>query len=334
MPIFDSAMNKLINFDKLKSKKVLVTGGLGFIGHNLVRTLVRQYGCDVAVVDDCSNSTPATLGDVLKEVRFHQISVLDSKALAPLLSEAHYVFHLACKQISVSSSDPFGHLAVNGKSTLEMLEYLRHHDLPHFERFIYTSSCSIYGSSTRLPSHEDSPKNILSNYSATKLLGEHFVEVYFRNYGLPVSMVRYSNVYGYGQSPTNPYCGVLGIFIHNALNKKPLTIFGDGEQTRDYTFITDALSATLLAAIHPLALGEVFNIGTSTETSVSKLAALIGELVADVQVKYVLERDIDNVRRRSIDIEKIHQRLGWTPRVTIRDGIKKTLEWYRNTQQA
>jgi UDP-glucose 4-epimerase len=327
-------MNKLINYDILRNKKVLITGGLGFVGHNLVKTLLHQYNCEIILVDDCSNSNPDILGDLLKKVRFYPVSVLDKQAMAPLLTEANFVFHLACKQISASSSDPFGHLAVNGQSTLEIMEFLRHNNLPHFERFVYTSSCSVYGSSTRLPSREDSPKNILSNYSATKLLGEHFVEVYFKNYGLPVSVVRYSNVYGYGQTPNNPYCGVMGKFIHNALEGKPLTIFGDGEQTRDYTFITDAVDATILAAIHPMALGEVFNIGTSSETSVTRLAELIGELIPDIQVQYVPERDIDNVRRRSIDIEKIHQRLGWTPRTTIRKGIAETVNWYRNAHFA
>lgn len=323
-------MKNLINYNNLK-KKILVTGGLGFVGHNLVKTLIENYNSEVIVVDDCSNSNPAILGDLIKKVRFYNISVLDKKSMEPLLAEVNYIFHLACKQISVSGSDPLGHLAVNGQSVLEIMEFLLHNDLPHFERFIYTSSCSVYGSSTRLPSQEVSPTNILSNYAATKLLGEHFVEVYFRNYGLPVSIVRYSNVYGYGQTPKNPYCGVLGKFVHNALDNKPLVIFGDGEQTRDYTFITDAIEATILAAIHPMAVGEVFNIGTSTETSVNKLAEIIEEIIPEISINYLSERDIDNVRRRSIDIEKIHQKLGWTPKINIRSGISKTIEWYRKT---
>lgn len=321
-------MKTIVNFDNLR-KKVLVTGGLGFVGHNLVKTLVEKYNSEVILVDDCSNSSPEVLGDLIKKVRFYKISVLDKNAMQPLLAEANYIFHLACKQISVSGKDPHGHLAVNGQSTLEIMEFLRHNDLPNFERFVYTSSCSVYGSSTRLPSREDSPKNILSNYAATKLLGEHFVEVYFKNYGLPVSMVRYSNVYGFGQTPNNPYCGVLGKFVHNALAKKPLVIFGDGEQTRDYTFITDAIEATILAAVHPMAFGEIFNIGTSTETSVNKLAEVIKDVIPEITIDYQPERDIDNVRRRAIDIEKIHQKLGWTPKTNIKNGILKTLDWYR-----
>ena len=322
-------MRTLVNFDKLK-KKVLVTGGLGFVGHNLVKTLCNDYNSEVIVVDDCSNSKPEVLGDLLKKVRFYQLSVLDKEAMKPLLAEASYIFHLACKQISLSSSDPFGHLAVNGQSTLEILEFLYHNDLPDFERFIYTSSCSVYGSSTRLPSVEDNAKSILSNYAATKLLGENFIEVYFKNYGLPVSTIRYSNVYGYGQTPNNPYCGVIGKFIHSALDKNPMVIFGDGEQTRDYTFITDAIEATILSALHPMAIGETFNVGTSNETSVNKLAEIIGEVIPGSSCQYLPERDIDNVRRRAIDIEKIHQKLGWSPKTSIKKGLESTINWYRS----
>ena len=108
--------------------------------------------------------------------------------------------------------------------------------------------------------------------------------IYNRNYNIPVSVVRYSNVYGYGQSPSNPYCGVLGKFIHNALTSQPLTVVGDGEQTRDYTFITDAVEATILAAVHPMAYGDVYNVGSGIETSVNKLASYISEYVPGSEV--------------------------------------------------
>jgi UDP-glucose 4-epimerase len=171
----------------------------------------------------------------------------------------------------------------------------------------------------------------LSNYAATKLLGEQYTLIYNRNYNIPVSVVRYSNVYGYGQSPRNPYCGVLGKFVHNALTNQPLTVVGDGEQTRDYTFITDAVDATILAAVHPMAYGDIYNVGSGIETSVNKLAALISEYVPGSSVTYVPERDIDNIRRRVVDIEKIHQRLGWVPKVGIQKGIQSTIDWYRTT---
>jgi UDP-glucose 4-epimerase len=319
------------HYDKIKGKKVLVTGGLGFVGHNLVKTLVQDYQCRVIVVDDGTNSHESVIADIHDKVDFHKISVLDTERFFPLLKEVNYIFHLACIQIAASGSNPVKDLQVNAQSTLLLLEELRFKDYPMLERLVYTSSCSVYGSSSRLPVSENEATRVLSNYAATKLLGEQYALIYNRNYGVPVSVVRYSNVYGYGQSPRNPYCGVLGKFIHNALTNQPLSIFGDGEQTRDYTFITDAVDATILSAVHPMAYGDLFNVGTGIETSVNKLVQLITEYVADCEVLNVAERDIDNIRRRMIDIEKIHQRLGWAPRIGIQKGLQLTMDWYKTT---
>ena len=322
----------MINYyEKIKGKKILVTGGLGFVGHNLVKTLLHEYGCKIILVDNCANSSEAVIGENINKVEFHKISVLDTDKLFPLLKDVNYIFHLACKQISASGTDPLDDLRVNAESTLLLLEYIRHNELPALERFVYTSSCSVYGSSTRLPICEDDATYVLSNYAATKLLGENYALIYNKAYDIPTSSVRYSNVYGFGQSPRNPYCGVLGKFVHNALTGQHLAIFGDGEQTRDYTFITDAVSATILSAVHPKAIGDVFNVGTGTETSVNTLAELIDKKVGNLSIENVAERDIDNIRRRSIDIEKIHQRLGWSPKINMQKGIDLTIDWYKST---
>lgn len=316
--------------ETIQGKRILVTGGLGFVGHNLVKTLVNQYKCDVIVVDDCSNSRPEILGETIHQVDFKKISVLDQENLFPLIKEVNYIFHLACKQISASGSDPLLDLQVNAQSTLEMLEFIRNNELPNFERFVYTSSCSVYGSYKNLPASEDGITKVLSNYAATKLLGENYSMIYGTNYDIPIGCVRYSNVYGVGQTPTNPYCGVLGKFIHNALTNQALTVIGDGEQTRDYTYIDDAVDATILSAVHPRALGEVFNVGTSIETSVNDLAEIIAHLNPEIAVVSVPERDIDNIRRRSVDIENIHRSLGWAPQWNMKKGIEKTYTWYKD----
>ena len=322
----------MINYyERIKGKKVLITGGLGFVGHNLVKTLLHDYNCKIILVDNCANSNENILGDDIKQVEFHKISVLETDKLFPLLKDVHYVFHLACKQISASGTEPLDDLRVNAESTLLLLEFIRHNKLPALERFVYTSSCSVYGSSTRLPICEDDATYVLSNYAATKLLGENYTMIYDKTYDIPTSSVRYSNVYGFGQSPRNPYCGVLGKFIHNALTDQKLSIFGDGEQTRDYTFISDAVNATILTAVHPKALGDVFNVGTGIETSVNNLTSIIAKYINDVEVENVAERDIDNIRRRSIDIEKIHQRLGWSPKINMQKGIELTIDWYKST---
>ncbi len=315
----------------IKNKRILITGGLGFVGNNLARTLVNDFDCEVIIVDNCANSSIHSVDDIAGKVEFHQISVLETEKLFPLMKGVHYFFHLACMTINTSGTNPIEDLKVNGESTLRILNYLKDNQDPVFQRFIYTSSCSVYGSSSKLPASEQDGTPVLSNYAATKLLGEEYTIIYNRNYNIPVSVVRYSNVYGYGQSPRNPYCGVLGKFIHNALTAQPLTVVGDGEQTRDYTFISDAVEATILAAVHPMAYGDVFNVGSGIETSVNKLATLISEYVPGSEITYVPERDIDNIRRRVIDIEKIHQRLGWVPKVGIQKGIQLTMDWYKKT---
>jgi len=319
------------HYDKIRNKMVIVTGGLGFVGHNLVKTLVNDFGCKVTVVDDCTNSSEKMIESVRDKVTFHKISVLDTEKFFPLLKDVQFIFHLACIQIAASGANPLTDMQVNAQSTLLLLEQLRNNEYPLLERLVYTSSCSVYGSSSRLPVSENEAARVLSNYAATKLLGEQYTMIYCRNYNIPVSVVRYSNVYGYGQTPRNPYCGVLGKFVHNALTGQPLSIFGDGEQTRDYTFITDAVDATILAAVHPMAYGDVFNVGTCVETSVNKLVQIISETIPGCQVVNVPERDIDNIRRRMIDIEKIHQRLGWVPKVGMQKGMERTINWYKTT---
>src|SRR5215472_2333917 len=167
--------------EKIKGKKVLVTGGLGFVGHNLVKTLVNDWQCEVTVVDNCENSSPSVLGDMLKKVKFIQASVLDDD-FYPLIDNTEYLFHLACIQIAHSGKDPVLDMRVNAESTLRILEHLRNNKPANFSRFIYTSSASVYGSSKNLPCREDGVTRVLSQYAATKLLGEQYTLMYQKLY--------------------------------------------------------------------------------------------------------------------------------------------------------
>lgn len=317
-----------IHFDKIIGKKVLVTGGLGFVGHNLVKELVQKYKCDVTIVDNEINSAAAILSDISAAVTILKVSILDIEYKG-FLETFDYIFHLACIQIAHSSKDPLLDLQTNAISTLNMLEYLRHSPSSKLQRFVYTSSASVYGNAQNGLCNEKGPTKVLSHYAATKLLGENYTSIYFKQYTIPTTSVRYSNVFGYGQSPKNTYCGVIGKFIDNAFQDKNLFVFGDGQQTRDYTFISDAVDATILAAVHPNALGEVMNVGTGVETSVNKLAEIIiAASKAPLAVEHIPPRDIDNIRRRFTDISLIQDKLNWEPAITIEEGLKKTMDWY------
>lgn len=213
----------------LKGRTVLVTGGLGFIGQNICRELINKYDCDLIVVDDLSNSSVSVLNTFTKHVEFHHISVTDIKKLGPLMLRCSYIFHLACKQIAASSSDAIEDLNTNALSTLQMLDFIKNNHIPGFRRFLYSSSCSIYGSANIIPTPEHAVPHTRSNYAATKLLGDNYTLLYNSMFDIPTTVVRYSNVYGRGQTPDNPYCGVIGKFVYNSLKGNPLTVFGNGD---------------------------------------------------------------------------------------------------------
>lgn len=318
-------------FDEIRGKRALVLGGLGFVGRNLVNTLVNDFGCLVICLDNRVNSISENHLKIEESVTVLYEDVRNLNKWKHLLFEVDYVFHLACIQIAHSAKQPIEDLDVNARSVLEILELIKTERIYNIQRFIYTSSCSVYGYSSKLPITETDPINPLSHYASTKYLGERYTMLYNQMYSIPTATVRYSNVYGYGQTPQNPYCGVLGKFIHQALNNIPVTVVGDGEQTRDYTFISDAVCATILCSTHPKAIGNVFNIATTIETSINSIVQSLRQFKPDLEVQRIPDRDIDNIRRRVIDFEKIRQTLGWAPLITLNEGLEKTINWYQNS---
>ena len=241
-------------------------------------------------------------------------------------AEHGLIFHLAARNIIASTANPLDDYATNIGGTLNILLAARESKV---DRVVYSSSASVYGNPRTIPINEDDGLWTLSPYAVSKLGGENYCTAFAESYGLRVSTVRYSNVYGPGQRPDNPYCGVVSKFLVEAHAGRPITVHGDGEQTRDYTYIDDAVDATLLAAVHPRAEGEVFNVGTGIETSVNHLANSIGvALGKPIDVQHVDRRDIDNIRRRVVNIEKIRRMLRWTPQFTLERGLAETVEWY------
>jgi UDP-glucose 4-epimerase len=256
-------------------------------------------------------------------------SVTDFDLVREVVKGAGLVFHLAARNIIVSTRNPREDYEVNIGGTLNVLLAAREANIP---RVVYSSSTSVYGNPRYLPINEDDATNMLSPYAVSKFAGENYCKAFYESYGLSTAVVRYSNVYGTAQRPDNPYCGVVAKFFESAMAGQPPRIHGDGEQTRDFTFIDDVVEATLLAGISPKADGQVYNVGTGRETTINQLARLVIEITgASVEPAYVDRRDIDNIRRRVVNIEKIRRELRWVPTFTIEQGLRRTYEWLKET---
>ena len=306
----------------LAGARVLVTGGAGFVGSNIVRHLV-DAGAEPVVLDDFfTGSRESVTGGSVEVV---EGTVTDERLVRELCSGADLVVHAAARNIIVSTRDPREDYAVNIGGTLNVLLAARDAGVG---RIVYTSSASIYGNPRYLPISEDEGVNLLSPYAVSKFAGESYCHAFYESYGVPTTVVRYSNVYGPGQRPENPYSGVVSRFFADAMAGTPPRIHGDGEQTRDFTFVDDAVSATLLAAVSPRAAGQAYNVGTGRETSVNDVVEkILGLTGADVRAERVDRRDIDNIRRRVMNIEKIRRELRWSPGVALDEGLARTHAW-------
>uniref|UniRef100_A0A832MLA8 NAD-dependent epimerase/dehydratase family protein n=1 Tax=Eiseniibacteriota bacterium TaxID=2212470 RepID=A0A832MLA8_UNCEI len=308
----------------LRDCRVLVTGGAGFVGSNLVRRLIGE-GARVTVLDDLFTGRRENLPE--DGFTFVEGSVCDPAIVEHLVGSSDIVFHCAARNIVVSTKNPREDFETNIGGTLNVLLAAR---ATGVRRVVYTSSTSVYGNPRYLPINEDDHLSLLTPYAVSKLAGENYCTAFYESYGLPTTSVRYSNVYGPGQDPANPYCGVVAKFVEALFEGRPPVIHGDGNQTRDFTYVDDAVTATLHAAVSDRAVGEVFNVGTGVETRVNELAALLVRLVGvPVEPVHSDRRDVDNIRRRVVNIEKTRRQLRWVPEVTLEEGLRRTVAWQR-----
>ena len=315
-----------------EGKRVLVTGGAGCIGSNLVPALIDLNVEKVVVLDDLSSSHRWNLPNH-SELEFIHGSVLNEEHLKSAFSmKPQYVFHLAAHFANQSSVDnPETDLLVNGLGTLKVLQ---HSALIGVERFVFASSgCSVYGSKAPLPLREDYVSLHLDTpYQINKLLGELYCNYFYNYYKLPVAIARYFNVYGPGEVP-GKYRNVIPNFTWLAMHEKPLPITGTGEETRDYTFVEDIVDGTLRIGAFKEAVGEAINLASETETRVIDLANWINELTGnEAGMVFGPRRDWDNVVKRRASIDKARKILGFTPNSDIQTGLKKTYEWIRENR--
>lgn len=304
---------------------VLVTGGAGFIGSQLLRRLLPLSN-RVTVIDDLSTGNAAAV-PASDKLTLIKASYVDEELLRGLLGDVTTIFHLACRNLALSPHHMDDDFRVNLYGGFLLLKIAKE-SCRNLSRFVYTSTASVYGNAAELPTPESEYQTTLP-YAASKFGMEHYCQVYASMYGMPVSVLRLSNVYGPGQVTTNPYCGVIAKFMEACEQGDPLIVYGDGRQTRDYTYIDDAIAAILAAATHPAAVGRVYNVGTGVETSVNRLAELVKDVMErpELEIDYRPKRIVDVVRRRCLDARVLRRELGWEPVRSLVEGLRLTRQW-------
>lgn len=307
-------------------KKFLVTGGAGFIGSNLVERLISD-GVQVRVLDNLSTGFLENLEPFRRDIDFLQGEVRDFEALQEVMSEVEVVFHQAAVvSVPRSVEDPVETAMVNDLGTLNVLESARRAGV---KRVVLASSCAVYGNLPPLPKKESMETRPLSPYAASKLHGETYACLYNDLYGLETVCLRYFNVYGPKQDPSSPYSGVISIFMDRAAQSQLPTIYGDGEQYRDFVYVTDVVQANLLAAYKEGVSGLVINVGTGTSVSVNSLWGSISQLAGmKGDCKRAAARPGD-IRESVADISLARKMLEYEPHYSFQQGIDLTWKWYR-----
>lgn len=314
---------------KLDGKDIVVTGGAGMLGSHLVEDLLEK-DCNVTIIDNMRNGFMENLSHVLddKRVEFIHGDIRDEELCMKTLKDKYLVFHEAAQINPVTAvTTPDLDFDINVKGTFNLLEAARKNDV---EKFLFAST-NVYADPKYLPIDENHPIDLLSPYAAAKLSGEAYCIVYNNTYGVKTVRLRYTNLYGPRQRLEKNDTGVIAIFVKRVLDGDPPVIFGSGEQTRDFVYITDVAKANMLASEAPKADGEVFNIGYGRETSMRELAYKIIEATGkDMSPVFGPDRAAD-FQRCLVDISKAKNAFGYEPEINLEEGLKKTVEWWQKT---
>ena len=304
----------------------LVTGGAGFIGSHLVEELIRR-GEQVRVLDNLSSGKRRNLAHI-PGVEFLEGDLVDPAACARATEGVDYVLHQAAiPSVPRSVKDPVTSNRSNIDGTLNILVAARDAGV---KRLVYAGSSSAYGDTPTQPKHEEMPSNPLSPYALQKLVGEQYGQIFTRLYGLETVTIRYFNVFGPRQDPGSPYSGVISLFSTAVLEGRQPTIYGDGGQTRDFTYIANVVDGVLRACHAPEVAGEVINVATGGRISLNDLLQVMNGLVGTALSPLYADARQGDVRDSQADITKARTRLGYTPLVSLEEGLRRTLEWARS----
>ena len=309
--------------------RYLVTGGAGFIGSNTVDELVRR-GHSVVVLDDLSSGKEDNLAEIRNKITFIKGSITDIEVVRKAMYEAEYVLHLAARtSVPRSVKDPIETNKINIEGTLNVLVAAKELKV---KRVVFAASSSAYGETPTLPKVETMQPQPISPYGVTKYAGELYGQTFGRCYGLENVALRYFNIFGPRQDPGSPYSGVLAKFCTAFLENTQPVVFGDGEQTRDFTYVENAVQANLLACEAPNVSGKVFNVGCGGRVSLNQVLEALGRLTGKtLEAKYDPPRDGD-IRDSQADIAQAREYLGYDPQVGFEEGLERTVEWYQSTQ--
>ena len=307
-------------------EKFLVTGGAGFIGSNIKRKLVRQ-GCFVRVLDNLLTGKKSNLADVMDKIEFIEADMGDPDVAGNAVKDIEVVLHQgALPSVPKSVNNPAATNRHCVDATLTMLIAARDAKV---KRFVYAGSSSAYGDTPTLPKVETMKPLPLSPYAAAKLAGEHYCSVFYNCYGLETISLRYFNVFGPYQDPTSQYAAAIPAFVTAILADKPPTIYGDGRQSRDFTYVDNVVEANLLAARAPRTGGEVINIACGDAVTVNQIIDMINDIVGkDVKPVYTDPRPGD-VKHSLADISLAQKTIGYESIVSFREGLEKAIGWYR-----
>jgi len=307
--------------------RYVVTGGAGFIGSAVVRALLEKPGATVSVIDDLSSGKLENLEEVRGAVAFHRADIRDFAAVRELVDRADAVFHLAAiPSVPRSIDDPLRSHEVNIDGTFHVLRACAGAGV---RRVVYAASSSAYGDSEELPKRESMAPRPKSPYAVQKLAGEYYASVFHECFALETVSLRFFNVYGPRQDASSPYSGVISIFMTCLLERRAPTIHGDGEQSRDFTYVEDVAALCLKAASAAGACGKTYNAGTGNRYTLNQIWKVLCRIEGvDNQPRYAEERPGD-IRHSQADITAAVEDLGHAPRISIEEGLRRTLDWYR-----
>ena len=307
------------HINELKGKNILVTGGVGFVGSHIVDRLSPEN--KVTVLDNLFTGSLSNLEKSKDRVVFIKGDILDKSLVSNIVADVEFIFHLAAHVGNIRSlQDPYFDMDVNIRGMLNLLEACRDSKV---KRLVYSSSGAIFGEAKYLPIDEEHPLHPESPYAVSKMAAEKYAFAFYKVYGVPTTSVRYFNIYGPRQD-TSEYANAISIFLSRVKDGKSLTIFGDGKQTRDFIFIEDVVTANILAATQPAAVGEIFNIATGRATSINQITDIIKQISGRESPIIYADPRAGEVRHSRANIEKAQKLLGFSPKTDLNEGLLLT----------